>query len=1840
MATIEKLFVQIFERKNSIIDQVKHQSDLFDQYLISKCLISGINPPSWLLNAGTETGTTDLTELKKQDLIFDLLNPQLRSTVPSISDHCTFYSKPDAKSYNGPTSDSLCMETCASNKYFEAGSRLTVVPKCHVNKNELSQNCMLNRVCELSPTIASRQGQTSVMEPDNYFEPVESLARIQRSRSRQKTLELRNSARANVERPSRKKGNCSVYSGRIMRSRTACRQPNTIKELLELNKACDYTDDNGGGGAQTKTAKCPSSGNDLKEASSRQVDIIPCSDASGIGNQEKWNPDIAETASGQAEACPFLNVTLTKKTVVAKCHVNKNELLENCTSNGICELSPTIASPQGQTSVREPDNYFEPVQSLARIQRSKSRQKALELRNSASAKAESPSRKKGNSSVYSGRVTRSRTACQQLNTVKELLELNKASDNTDDNGGGAAQTKTVKCPSSGNDLKEASGWQVNIFPCSDSSGIGNQEKWNADIAETTNGQAEACPFLHLNCARGSSQFSNPKIASGGVKCSNSASTEKPCQLAEPLNSVGGGNLQKSSEAQVDIPPCNDVPRIVNEENDLVGTKEHDCVPTQPCSIGSQSNMHGASLRDGMEFLLKRQPSESGTLLEPKQLVFDDAEEFNLNESIDPMEKGTQGTSLEMRSFSSLGPAEFLEKVEISNLFHKKCDTSMDELQMQKELAKEVVNRENEAHRAYSYSEANAEGGNEFIVEKSRCDYYTVSVAKSSKWPAVLSKNATSKICKDAVPDKSPEIHKTSNQILCLTDDLITRQVGEQSSAERQPQKVVDSCLTGVDMDPQADISGKRCNEDLDIGSGKIFPEDCELVKDIHYSGDKCNEELDPGKIFPEDCERGKDAYIGPKKATKIDFTCIAGSNFCRESAMLLRSQETKVSCVPEKDATRSFQDPMAAADSPKMGSAEREPPYYLRSSNSRDKNVGSSKLSGSTVAKKTIVSTKTMKNPVECSWPHSKRRKLEGRSSNAFTASGILRRGKPLQEQIHEETEYRPLKNVENGAEAVLEVQHFASFEMNVAQPNHVESLDVQMHEKESFQKVEGLESPTKLQVKEGELAWEGGDQSVETTFTCNDKHVESSLDYSLRNEVNGYLKSSFSDSMVMEKEPSVAFNLTKESTVEDQNLVPCESNLNLESTRNLSCTNGTMLETHLEDHGSLSYCLVSSPLTKDVDLISDDQTMPGFEGLGIGEPTDKDLLCIAENGSGLDHSDLLSTLNGQDNILEQLYRSSSVLTPLPLASTEYNVHRTPDIFQSLPNGLLEHMNLRNSLLFNADESKQVKCSYNGMGEEVDCTFLGRSYSDCMSSPSVRFSWDVSRPPCTPPVGKLRGRITVKASNDSLEKQESINQEYTCFRIEEDSCICEENGDTDEMVDPVKEGIQSRGKNCLTKKEPLADVTNGYLNPSASVSLADKSVERGSLDSVNAGFNTSQTQMDAKQKLKSGYGTQKKYKNKEKDKCFSLGGSGSWKVTESLQTRFRKPKLSGKVTEGKGGENLLERGNKRNNIVSNISSFIPFVKQKQPAGAVIGKRDVKVKSLEAAEAARRLEEKRENERKMKKEAVKLERARLEQENMRQLQLKQKKKEEERKKKEADLAGRKRLREEEERKEKERKRKWIEEARRQQREYDERLRVEKEEKEIRRRAAVERERKEDERADEARKLPKLGKSREGSDCRKKTDTELRAAMVSGCDAKEASDFHQDCQAPKNSDEIEKEICELYRPHEDAISVTEGSLEQSYAISPYQGSDDEEEEEDDMPNHKFIPSWASENCLASIMPALNKVDPDGIFSLSSCCSIAEVLLPQKQQLRRRVNLHFVDMSVMATSWLQVAKYEMNR
>ncbi|KAM2356747.1 hypothetical protein ACFX1X_005809 [Malus domestica] len=162
----------------------------------------------------------------------------------------------------------------------------------------------------------------------------------------------------------------------------------------------------------------------------------------------------------------------------------------------------------------------------------------------------------------------------------------------------------------------------------------------------------------------------------------------------------------------------------------------------------------------------------------------------------------------------------------------------------------------------------------------------------------------------------------------------------------------------------------------------------------------------------------------------------------------------------------------------------------------------------------------------------------------------------------------------------------------------------------------------------------------------------------------------------------------------------------------------------------------------------------------------------------------------------------------------------------------------------------------------------------------------------------------------------------------------------------------------------------GKLNPelpciAASVSKPEPYADRLGVNSVNTEFSFTGTHKSSKQRLGVQNSSKRRYNNKE-----SL--SMSWetndikRTTGSLHNRFSKPKLSGKTSLRKGGPSLSEQEPKR-------------------------RRDIKVKALEAAEAAKHLAETKENECKIKKEALKPERSKMEQDNMKQLELQKKKK---------------------------------------------------------------------------------------------------------------------------------------------------------------------------------------------------------------------------------------------------------
>ncbi|KAF5949563.1 hypothetical protein HYC85_011556 [Camellia sinensis] len=588
-------------------------------------------------------------------------------------------------------------------------------------------------------------------------------------------------------------------------------------------------------------------------------------------------------------------------------------------------------------------------------------------------------------------------------------------------------------------------------------------------------------------------------------------------------------------------------------------------------------------------------------------------------------------------------------------------------------------------------------------------------------------------------------------------------------------------------------------------------------------------------------------------------------------------------------------------------------------------------------------------------------------------------------------------------------------------------------------------------------------------------------------------------------------------------------------------------------------------------------------------QPEENEQPHIVGDAISFDKLDLPSTTVKRASVLEQLCKSASRHTPPSEFSATFKLHGTPDLYQSVPNGLLEHMDLRSTLNLNDDGGKQLRASYSCV-DEVKCAFEGVLYSDCVPYTDARFGWSFKKPYMSP-IGKLWDRISSNSSSSG--KQRSLNPELTCFPIEEDPSISGENENIDEVADTIQEDISST---LITraKRQPLAEIKEACVNPPTSVSAAERFPDRNSLDSTNTEVSATGAQSRIKQKLGNRYSNKRRCTNEAKEnRSLSVSTNCIKKATESLNNRFSKPKLSGKTSLRKGGQNLLETESKRNNIVSNITSFLPLVQQKQAAAVGTGKRDIKVKALEAAEAAKRLEEKRQNERKMKKDALKLERERKEQENLRQMEINKKKKEEEQKKKDADMAARKRLREEEERKEKERKRKRIEEPRQQQRGKEEKLRAGKE-KEVPFGAMDENVNDGKESNNELRKHQKM----------KKPETDPWAAEISTSNASQV--ILEDCQAFSHFGDNGEPTSVFTKTAEKDSFMAKTSLEKSYSISPYQCSDDEEDEEDErdeIRTKKFVPSWASKNSVALVLSSQQKVDPYIIFPPESFCSIDE-------------------------------------
>ncbi|XP_058115235.1 uncharacterized protein LOC131258144 [Magnolia sinica] len=1644
MTTLENLFMQIFDRRNWILDQLKNQTHSYDQSLASNLLINGIRPPSWLWNPAHRSdaqNAADLKDLKREELISGLLFPPPRPPIPPSTGHCTIYNKQAAKEDNRQLSDSLITETCASNRCFEAEDRSTAVAKISLNGSKLGQKCNVSEVPELDTISASPHVQTDAKIDETYFDLNQSLARIQRSKSRQKALELRNSVKESSEKCLSKENITYAHTGRVTRSTGTHQQPTGVMESSKDSSGIT----NGCGGRVTRSRSTKQL-NCVDDASIKPGGCLNC--LGGDGLQKAVDADVTVPSEHAVNKLNLSSNDVDDIDDPHSCAAGSIEMeivldTPDAAHNNRGRLESSISrSPIDTNTIVEPRQLvFDDIEECSALEEAK-QESSLEMRDVVESVPTQLSKKEPISKDFQDTDG---SSAAELPSEKAVL-----------------QNKTVDC------MKEALKTSIEC------------QAERCDMLQKQESEHEFCDvsFTYIP-----SNLSAPSSTNR-----TSISNKAFCGDALTDSSAAGSGMSNRSWSKV-----------------------------------AQSNSS------------------------PSQIVG----------------KGSLESELRAENFDF---PKVVIASHIGNSAGEKCIGEFDA----------------RPHKSLLDDCELAAAANDFPGKFTRACLNSASALLWSGGPDML----------DA---QEPQLYAVAADAENVVRQKITPEPA-QSPRREVPYFLRSS--TSCDKN----LHSSKSNGGHDMLEGQE-PQLYAVAVDAE-NGSVLRKKVTPK---PAQSPRREAPYF-LRSSTSCDKNLRSSkSNGGPDMLEALEPQLYAVAVDAENGSVlRQKVTPKPAQ------SSKRDAPYFLRSST-----FCSSKSDGSHSAKPRQ-SVKNVNNACVISWPMFKRRKTDGQSNNFFNTSPRVREvNQPG--QIHEDSIKRHSKSLEVTSERMAEVQNFSILhEVEAAWTNAaIHSSGAEMHQRKQHLIEEVTEPSQKLQVScpilhedNFDLKWK--DQSAVSSMAFKHAIVEASLDLGQRRQTDGDTDGCLKDiretpghTSVLDEQPHTAGD--------DLDFLYFGSKLRHGDPRLSAYTQAAIeeLKSYLGEHGQVSSYSARSPCHEDPHSVVAEESMPEFEGFSVGVLQENKLSLVAGDGICSHDQNISSITKEQVGVLEQLCRSTGMLTPLH-PSTRYKIHTTPDVCRSLPKGLLEHMDLGQALPFCGIDSKEHKGHEDGglndvccnIDAEVDGAFLGSSYSNCMPSSSVRFGWD-ARPPFTPPAGKLSQRIISKSIGGSSEEKLSINPELTCFRIDEDTCINEENGYLGEGISLFQEGIDLKEGKTSNRREVIADLTSEGCN-SPSLASAEKFPDRCSLDSVNTEFNSLGTQMAVKKKLENGYGKDRKSKNEDKEnRDPSIVGNGARKASKFQYNRNSRPKLSGKAAEKKESQTFSEKSCKPNNIVSNVSSFIPLVQQKQAAAVLTGKRDIRVKALEAAEAAKNLAEKRANERKMRKEAANIEQKRHD--NIKQMELMQKKKEEERKKKEADMAARKRQREEEERKEKERKRKCIEETRKQLREHEEKLRAEREEKELRRKTADE----ERKRNQEAKKQQKTEKVRE----QKRTEMEQRPNKVVAGDARHASNNREDRESCKEADHIGKVFNgsdNLCKANEDGGSVIEGSKElQAYEISPYQSSDDEEEEEDEITERKFIPSWARGKCLAQNLSALQHIDPTAIFLHERCFSLSEVLLPRKRK-----------------------------
>ncbi|KAE9611799.1 hypothetical protein Lal_00011616 [Lupinus albus] len=1620
MSTKEKHVALIFDRTKRIIDQARQQCHLWEYHLFPKLILNGITPPPWLCNSPSK-------ELTKDVPVSEVLFSQPQFTVPFSGRHCSLYNNLGVVSDDVQYPIGLHDEVHASEKDCKAGDRVSNLPECSVNND----GCASSGPPELDFGAAiSPQNQIEPRVSDSYHDSsLLSLAKLQRSKQRQKALQLRSSAKVKKGRSgsdnngswrrSVKDGETFTGSASTTLQEVHIEESELVKDFNSNIQSCSMEEEMRIGDRVTQN--CDKSNHFVRITRSKTL-------------APKLNhSNVASSSVVKEDGPPFNNLSEPLEPVSrllftsGSCEVKKTNKGEYQGKEDGCSAY-SKGSTKSRGSIQERYNS-----ELLKLDTTLGRVKGVEVHDFIRPFAHAELTDLSNASDHNNGSRR--------NSVKDGDFCNKKQESNSHDQIGLLRSS---CPSPGDDILMTDGSVKSIRksvqspeplisqdPAVSVVGFFRSEK-DPDFCLT---KAKDCSSKSdsgavyikrdsksQNHSKEISKSLSSNFCGQGVTCSGSVTEKSQNVRLVELDARRLSSRKKDSKLGAEV-----AMKFSEQENiaPIEASRNSRAVTMCPTEASmkpvSSSNLDGGSL-PGKSLYFETAVTDK-VLYSQENILYGANPIHNIDRTATTVSKAVADSVEKGRS--CLGSRLTTVSPDVG------ADVSI--IRLSSDVVMPVIPKQID----FDDAEASSMNGicSPDLKEGQQCMPPEEPISLLE--PIDLLENETSLVCQG-------NCNSLEEMNLMDTQEAFTVEEGRQ----------IEYCASHLE---EVDVAWKALyamspNKELTVVQKELGILTSNFMN--HSSTSQVASENSPGSLSKE---------VMPSKFVSLHSTLENGENGTKLADAFATADSANCLHTDKIVTNLTVEFPSAAL----MDEVNVD---WL----SDGKNIGFK-----TDLQSFKSSIESFTYDVEHLWPQSKRRKTEIETEKIVPVSSSFLE-KPL-DSIDQRCAGRNLSIEEKNQEAVLEVQHLTSNEDDDTGLQYV-----------SKSRTEGIQDPMECRTMEG----------FPLKVRKEEKHIMDGRDISV------------------------------------DNLLLPETNLPRLSVERSTSSGNTKLS------GGSSV----SPGNHCLDLMGSDGTVPEFEGFIM--QTDNVQPCTAGDQLELEKMSLLS--NSID--YTSLCKSRFMHSPLCYSATPYKLHNIPDLYQSLPNGLLEGMGLKTSFPLNDGRASS----------------LSDPLSNCKvtDTPSVQTIWD-----------------RINSNFGSSGKRQSLKLELPC--------INEENENMDENSDTFKNGIGSEGMGRSITREPPAEIIDN--GPSTSV-LQDDIPTDGHIEFVSTEFNVSGTHNKVKNKLDKQDGNGKRFTIKGREnQCTSLAKNGAKRTTESLHNRSSRPKLSGKDSMKRPGPTYSESKSKPNNIVCGITSFIPLVQKKQEAAVITGKRDINVKALQTGEVAKRMLEKKENDRKMRREALMRERL-------------QKKKEEEERKKVAEMATKKRQREEEEKKDKERKKKRVNEVKKQQQEHV-KTHSKKENIEIQSRATGEKESNKlmDERGNQ--KNLQLQDNREDG-VEKISENEPWVFRDSTNNkAKESCPAYS--EAVNNCADNGKVMDNLTKTiGEGDLFIKNSIQEQSYEISPYKGSDDEFEDEDDVPNKKFIPWWASKQHLFQVVSS-QKMDPEMIFPPNSFHNIVEVL-PRKLQL----------------------------